>query len=92
MTLYVLGQYTGRMSPDEFAGVAWELAGVFSTREAAVRMCRGRDFFVGPVEMDTFLPVERTEWPGCEYPLGKFESTEDFEAWQAKRKGMQVPE
>lgn len=86
MTLYVLGKYMGNLSPDEFSCVAWELCGVFSTREAALKMCLARDYFIGPVEMDEFLPVERTEWPGCEYPLGKFESREDFEAWQAGAK------
>ena len=50
-------------------GPAWELLGVFSAEASAVSACTTQDDFVGPVLMDTVLPVESVDWPGSYYPL-----------------------
>jgi hypothetical protein len=42
---------------------------VFSAEASAVSACTTQDDFVGPVLMDTVLPVESVDWPGSYYPL-----------------------
>lgn len=48
---------------------AWELLGVFNAEASAVSACATQDDFVGPVPLDTVLPVESVDWPGSYYPL-----------------------
>ena len=63
------------------AGPAWELLGVFSAETSAVSVCATQDDFVGPVPLDTVLPVESVDWPGSYYPLrsGAKEGKNDVE-------------
>ena len=71
--VWVAGQHHG--------GPAWELLGVFSAEQAAVAACTTQDDFVGPVPLDTVLPVESVDWPGSYYPLrsGAKEGKNDVE-------------
>lgn len=81
MTVYVVGQYKGETS----LGGAWELGGIYDSPELARAACIDRDWFTGPVEMNQPLPVERTTWPGCEYPNGQFESEAEYLEWLSRR-------
>jgi hypothetical protein len=52
-------------------GLPWTFEGVFSNREAATDACLDDTYFIGPATLDERLPVERWDWPGCEYPKAK---------------------
>lgn len=80
VTVYVVGQFKDEL-PD--GGIAWEFQGVFSSRDLAQAACLRRDFFFGPAELDKALPVKTGTWKGCEYPLGNFETKDDYIAWKA---------
>lgn len=64
--LYVVGVFRGKIA----RGTVWELQGVFSTEEKAVRACTTPKHFVGAVELDAVLPDGTTPWPGVYYPKG----------------------
>lgn len=80
VTVYIVGQFK-----DELPGgaMAWEFQGVFSSPDLARAACVRRDFFFGPAEMDKALPMESGTWEGCEYPMGTFETKDDYIAWKA---------
>jgi hypothetical protein len=64
--LWLVGQaYT------DYHPQAWELVGVFSTKEKAVAACKGRRYFVVPIELDFAASDETTPWPNCFFPKGK---------------------
>ena len=46
----------------------WELVGVFSNIEDAVKVCRTKNHFVGPVTLNKDIGDERKTWPGVKYP------------------------
>jgi len=60
-TVWVVGKHCGQNAP-------WEIQGVYTDEQRAVRTCTEMNFFVGPMELDTPLPIESVEWPGCYYP------------------------
>lgn len=66
--LWLCGKWRGR---DDCGHPAWELQGVFETREAAVAACREPCDFVGPVTLNSEAPQAATEWAGCTYPLAQ---------------------
>jgi hypothetical protein len=49
----------------------WDLAGVFSTEEAAVAACQDENYFVGPADIDKPFPTEPMPWEGGYYPMDK---------------------
>jgi hypothetical protein len=71
-TVWVLGRVTGppawAATPPGRIVLAWEVCGIFTTREKAVEVNRGPAFFVGPVPVDQHLPTETVEWPGVQWP------------------------
>lgn len=50
-------------------GEAWEILGLYSTRDAAVARCRKVSDFVGPIELDADQPEDTSEWQGLEWPV-----------------------
>lgn len=64
MNVYVVGQYVKQY--DE--GPVWEVAGIYFDKIKAELNCLDESFFVGPVEMNTPLPLKKTIWPGAYYP------------------------
>jgi len=63
--LWVCGQNIA----DVEQGCVWEIQGVFSTQEKAIKACKNLRFFVAPLYLDKELPQKTTEWPECVYPL-----------------------
>ena len=61
--LWIVGENVA----DHNEGAVWDLHGAFSTEDAAVALCteRGDRYFVGSVNLDEPLPVQRE-------PLGRF--------------------
>lgn len=63
--LYVIGKSVASYKK----GVVWEMMGVFTDEQKAVALCEGHaDWFIGPIEQDSLLPIEATEWPGSYFP------------------------
>jgi len=62
--LWVCGKYKG----ENKIGVMWDLQGIFSTKELAIKACRNDLYFIGPVILDEALPDETVDWPGSFYP------------------------
>lgn len=63
---------TGRITPEEELDTfehTWQLQGVFRTEQAAKSACKDDLYFIGPVLVGVSLPHDRTEWPGCYFPL-----------------------
>ena len=50
-------------------GTSWEFQGIFDSKEAAIRACRDRKYFVGgPFKLNEELPDETTLMTSCFYP------------------------
>jgi hypothetical protein len=58
-----------------FVGKNWQILGLYSNKESAIKRCRCSKDFIGPVEIDIDLPDEEISWPGCFYPIA-MENTE----------------
>ena len=52
----------GRYSTD--TGDGWQVQGIYSTEQLAKSHAEPA-WFIGPVQMNTSLPVEPTKWPGA---------------------------
>jgi hypothetical protein len=52
-------------------GNVWEVHGVYSTEELAVKACNDEYYFIGPLNIDEALPDSAKEWPRCYYPIGE---------------------
>ncbi len=52
-------------------GVLWEVKGVYSTEDLAIKDCMDEYHFIGPLKLDEPLPAKREEWQGCYYPIGE---------------------
>lgn len=63
--LWIVGRFRGA---DANGNPAWDLQGVFDSEEKAEAVCKGHEWFVGPVRMNEPLPEDATPWPGCRYP------------------------
>jgi hypothetical protein len=48
---------------------AWELHGVFDSKDKAVAACRTKQDFIGAVELNTVAPEASVDLPESEYPL-----------------------
>ena len=48
---------------------AWEVVGVFTSRERAVAACSSDRHFVGPMRVNIEWPDPSCEWAGLWYPL-----------------------
>lgn len=59
MKLYIVGQSKGD---------SWEFQGVFSTEKKALKACRNRTYFIGPIKLDKSLPAETCDWKDAYYP------------------------
>ena len=55
----------GRSFDDE----PWEVLGIYSSEELAVKRCKLYNDFVGPLDLDIDLPEETTGWLDSYYPL-----------------------
>jgi len=53
-------------SPDNPTGL--EIVGAFSSEEKAVAVCKGPNYFVGPLTLDEEIPDTQV-WPGAYYPI-----------------------
>ena len=62
MTLWIVGKMWSIVEQ-------WEYQGIFDNEQAAVDACKDENWFIGPVEMNTKVPVQREPWPGAYYPL-----------------------
>lgn len=49
----------------------WEFAGVFMTKEEAIKACHTKFYFIGPAVMGEQVPVESCTWEGAYYPLAE---------------------
>jgi len=47
----------------------WEIAGVFSTEQKAVDVCKTRYFFIMPIIIDKVAPEESVVLEGSYYPI-----------------------
>lgn len=61
--VFVVGQ-----TRPPYDGTVWELVGVFSGEELAVAACMDADYFVMPVQVDSFAPGESVVHFGSWYP------------------------
>ena len=59
--LWFVGQY--KEKKDTF-----EIQGIFSTEERALKACKDRNYFIHPLMLDEELPHETTKWKGY-YPI-----------------------
>ena len=48
---------------------AWEVIGVFDSKELAEAACIEPTHFVGPIELNKTTPKETLEWPNAYYPI-----------------------
>jgi hypothetical protein len=64
--VYVVGQFIKETED----GPVWEMQGVFSSEEKAVKACSDNDnYFVGPLNLDEELPHKRMiKWFVAYYP------------------------
>lgn len=62
MKLWIVGQIFENGEP-------WTFHGVFTSEEKAIAACELPTFFIGPIELDLVLPLEREDWPNSYYPL-----------------------
>lgn len=72
----------------------WEFVGVFATEAEARAACLSPKYFVGPAVLGEATPVERTEWPGCYYPIVEHEGSGEqiivtYEEWKAIANGTE---
>lgn len=81
--VWVVGQFRGHMAPPDYC-VAWDLIGVFSSKDLAIAACLDRDFFIGPVTQDVSTTADAT-WDGCEYPHGTFTSEQEYQSWLSSK-------
>jgi hypothetical protein len=64
MTYWICGKNIEEVE----SGIVWEIGGVFSSEEKAIKACTDKNYFIGPIELDQKLPDETTKWDGCYYP------------------------
>ena len=46
----------------------WEMEGIFSSEQLAIKACKLNRHFIGPMELDEPCPEETALWPGAYYP------------------------
>lgn len=63
--LWVVGEFRGTTKRGH---IIWGLMGIFEDRSRAVAECKGKAFFLAPVEVDTPIPADGAGMPKCEYP------------------------
>lgn len=69
----------------------WQFIGLFATEKEAVAACLTSKYFVAPATVGEIAPNERTEWPGCYYPIVKHEGSDEvsrvasYEEWNVIR-------
>ncbi len=65
MKLWIVGQYKSGIGKE----IRWEMQGVFSTKEKAIKACRNYKYFIGSEILDQEIPDETTTFKDFEYPL-----------------------
>lgn len=63
--LWLVGEFKGTTRRGH---VIWLMRGVFAERARAVAECKGKAYFVAPVEVDALIPDDGVAGPRCEYP------------------------
>lgn len=48
---------------------AWEFAGIFDSKELAIKACIAENYFIGPAKINEKLPKQSIPWVGAYYPL-----------------------
>lgn len=66
-TIYVVGKVIEEVE----SGQVWEIHGIYEKEHDAVSRCLDVTYFVGPIEINKGLPVEREDWLGCYFPKNK---------------------
>jgi len=61
----------GRVIQSTPLGQIWDLMGVFSDEEKAMKACVRDNYFIGPTDLDQHLPEAPQVWPGAYYPLAE---------------------
>lgn len=74
MKLFVVGAQVKQIvdctkSYQPLLDTVWEILGVFDDEAVAIGHCTERHHFVGPIELNEMLPLERRPWQGSWYPL-----------------------
>ena len=71
MKMWVVGRLNFDRGITDYPFV-WQIMGVFSDEELAVKSCTTEHDFVGPIDLNVKLPDEVVKWPGLYYPLSPF--------------------
>lgn len=59
----------GEVIDNNNLGSIWEIIGIFNDEKDAIEACTQWNHFIGPIPMNTRLPISRsTDWPGCYFP------------------------
>ena len=61
--LFFVGQYKETKE-------TYEIQGIFSTKEKALKACKDRTYFINPLTLDKESPQKSTKWDGY-YPLAQ---------------------
>lgn len=48
--------------------VQWHIQGVAANEGLAIEMCADENYLIGPIPINTSLPVDRIEWIGSYFP------------------------
>jgi len=64
---WLVGQYKSGKPPY----VAWDMVGIFASKELALTFCTGKAFFIAQIRVDEDLLKDLDAMPKIEYPLVK---------------------
>ena len=59
----------GRRQPKKTGPADWHIQGIADNEETAVAMCLDKNYWIGPLPINTALPHKRIEWVGSYFPL-----------------------
>jgi hypothetical protein len=65
--LYVVGKVLKNTKD----GRLWEFQGIFTSKILAESACIEENFFIGPVKLDSRIPMKSIPWSGAYYPKHK---------------------
>ena len=78
MKLWFVGKWLASVTTRDFHQVnANEFVGIFTSEEEAIKHCKDRNYWIGPMEVDCVLPPNE-EWSGAYYPLAELEQSNDL--------------
>lgn len=67
VTVWIVGQFE-KMTTE---GIVWHMKGVYTSEKEAVKHCKNRTYFIGPVAVNNSNQLERLKWPGAYFPKDK---------------------